>query len=197
MYPKYVKIYLILFTISIFQSNLLFADEARKPAKVKAEIQALLKLVETKKSPNNYAAVYYPRFKKSLDGLKAVTVEAIAENAHEKMGQGVKLEIVGDAIIQDNTAGILLKRSGGKTKEGIFSAYLYYHADSNGWRFLGFPIPYKTSLLDALMDGRFMSRALNDPTPYDGVLYEFDKATKEKYQGITKKLNQELEKLSK
>ena len=55
------------------------------------------------------------------------------------------------------------------------------------------PIPYKAPRFLG-RDWKFREKVLNDPTPYDGELYEFDDATKKKFEAITKKLTVVLEK---
>ena len=158
------------------------------------EIKRLLTLVQTGKTPNIYGAVYHRTsadFKDPMDGAKRVAVELIAEHANRRTKKdGMRLKLVGTPIISGDVAGILIQRSGGGIEEGIFSAYLY-RDKKNGWGFLGFPIPYERRIPPGFprdSDDKFYEDALNDLTPYDGVLYDFDKAVKKQYEAVTNKL---------
>ena len=184
---------LILYVLVIFLGSLSlgWADERKVGDLSRLEIEKLLTLIEKKRTPNIYGAMYYPRWNKPLDGLKSVTVEAIAEYANKRMKDGVRLEIVGGPISMGDIGAVLLSRSGGGVEEGVFPAYLY-HSGKDGWGFLGFPIPYQAPRILG-KDGKFMATALNDLTPYDGVLYEFDQATKARYEQLSKKINAMLE----
>jgi hypothetical protein len=185
---KIMRLPSILLSTTLLLIISLQAEEGNKQTLPKTEVQRLLDLIKTKPNagPSIYGAIYYPKWRESLDGLKSITAEAIAENANRKLTGGIELTLVGEPIIDGDVAGVMLRRSEGALEEGMFPAYLYRDKKS-AWGFLGFPIPFEApALLGA--DGRFMARALNDPTPYDGTLYEFDAATVLKYEAIRKKL---------
>ena len=150
------------------------------------EVEKLLETLKTKRSPNIYSAVYYPSWKKPMDGLKSVTAEAIAEHAGEQIKGGVELEPVGDPVTVGSAGGILLKRSGGKLKDKLVAAYLY--RDERGdWGFLAIPIRYKAPRILG-KDGKFMAKALNSERPFEGPLYEFDEAVQKDFEKVQAKL---------
>ncbi len=165
--------------LALLAAPFLDAREKEPEKLTREKAQALIGILETKSSPNVYAAVYYPRWKKPMDGLKSVTAEAIAEDANAHLRrQGVKLEVVTDPFVKNAAAAVVLKRSGGKHPEGVFVSYLYRGA-RNGWGFLGFPLPYKSPRMFAFMaDEKFMDASLNAAKPFEGPLYEFDAAAK-------------------
>ena len=170
------------------------AASGEEIGEMRAEIGKLLTLLQTGKTPNVYGAVYHRTsadFKDPKDGAKSVAVELIAEHANRMMkNKGLRLVVEGEVVVDRNIAGVLLKRSGGETEEGLFPAFLF-RDDRNRWGFIGLPIPYNSPIIPGLprdSDDEFYEAALNDPTPYDGVLYEFDKIVKKRYETIAKKL---------
>jgi hypothetical protein len=174
----------------------IYADEPKKETPPKVEFERLLALVQTKKTPSIYSSVYYPRWKKPMDGLKSVAVELIAEHTNrEAKRKGLRLKLVGEPVIEGDIAGVLLQRSEEGIDGGIFPAYLF-RDEKNGWGYLGFPVPYKRPTLPGIprdRDDRFYEAALNDATPYDGVLYEFDEANINKYKAITIELEKSVQ----
>ena len=178
----------------MFLSGTAIAEEPAETS-LKEECERMLTLVKTGRSPEIYGAVYYPRWKEPKDGLKSVAAEMIAEHAREKTGEGIKLELASEPVVDNDIAGVLLKRSGGDLEEGVFPVYLF-RDERNGWGFLGFPIPMTRPAVFGFIkdsDDKFYEDALNDPTPYDGVLYEFDDEVKKRYLALTKKLEAMLE----
>ncbi|MGD1978269.1 MAG: hypothetical protein PVJ98_02660, partial [Akkermansiaceae bacterium] len=185
---RFVTRWVLIFFVG---AGVAWAEDQKKNGLPGDEFVRLLTLVQTGKTPSIYGSVCYPRWAKPMDGLKSVAVEGIAEHANrEAKRKGLKLELVGKPVVDGEVAGVLLRRSGGGIKAGVFPAYLF-RDEKNGWGFLGFPIPYKRPAIPGFprdRDDEFLEDALNDPTPYDGVLYEFDAATRKQFEAVTAKL---------
>lgn len=190
----------------IFITHDLYAEKTDPPALTRGQVTKLLTLLETETIPDIYAAIHFQAWKDPKEGLKSVTAEAIAEVAHECLStKDMKLEAVSDPIVSGSSAAIILKRSGGEYEQGLFIVYLHYHSKAEYWGFLGLPTPYVTPSYDDLPEGidrdefreavaeddKFMEDALNDPTPYDGVLYEFDRATIKVFAQLTNKAEEQ------
>ena len=173
-----MKLWLCILGIT-FQLTTSFAKEVDHPKLSKNDVQKHLTLLKTSRTPNVYSAVYYPKFTQDREGLKSIAVELIAEHANSQMKSGLNLKLVGEPLVKGKTAMVILHRSGGQIPKVSAPAFLY-HDKTNGWGFIGLPIPYKRPEIMGFQrdsDDVFFEAALNDPTPFDGVLYEFDAAT--------------------
>ena len=87
----------------------------------KVKFKRLLTLAKTKSPPNIDVSVYYPRWEKTMNGLKSVAAESTAGNINEKLKRGgARLDLVGYPLIDGKVAGVLMKRTGSRRNEFFF-----------------------------------------------------------------------------
>lgn len=189
-----MRFFIILFFLSLIVAKPSCNAQSTKQAELTVEaVNQLISFLEAK-GTGVYGAVYYPiAWKDQMNGLKPVTVEAIADLAGEQIkSRKVKLELASNPVHRGRSGAVLLKRSGTGFAPGLFKAYLYLD-DKNRWGFLGFPIPYKSSVIRD-SEEIFKTDSLNSATPYDGPLYEFDESTKKIFADLCLLLDAELKK---